>query len=136
MKNFFKSIIISCLLFVSACEKEDKKNIRDEFEGDWLVNENSSLLNQRIYEVMITKDSLNNSGLYIFNFYKIGIYEGIFSTISTTDNNVLTIPKQTVKNYIIEGFGEMKNEDIILNYFINDGNEIDTLIATYTRDNT
>jgi len=136
MKNFFKSIIISCLLFVSACEKEDKKNIRDEFEGDWLVNENSSLLNQRIYEVIITKDSLNNSGLYIFNFYKIGIYEGIFSTISTTDNNVLTIPKQTVKNYIIEGVGEMKNEDIILNYFINDGNEIDTLIATYTRDNT
>ena len=135
MKNFFKSIIISCLLFVSACEKEDKKNIRDEFEGDWLVNENSSLLNQRIYEVTITKDSLNNSGLYIFNFYKIGIDQGIFSTISTTDNNVLTIPKQTVKNYIIEGFGEMKNEDIILNYFINDGNELDTLIATYTRDN-
>lgn len=136
MKNFFKSIIISCLLFVSACEKEDEKTIRDEFEGDWLVNENSSLLNQRIYEVTITKDSLNNSGLYIFNFYKIGIDQGIFSTISTTDNNVLTIPKQTVKNYIIEGVGEMKNEDIILNYFINDGNEIDTLIATYTRDNT
>ena len=53
MKNFFKSIIISCLLFVSACEKEDEKNIRDEFEGDWLVNENSSLLNQRIYEVTV-----------------------------------------------------------------------------------
>lgn len=136
MSKFFKSILISFLLFLSGCEKEDVEDIRDEFEGDWLVNENSSLLNQRIYEIMIFKDSLNTSNIHIFNFYKIGKNQRVFSTVSTTDNNVLTIPSQTLKNYTIEGFGEIDDQEIKLNYFINDGNEIDTVTAIYTKDNT
>ena len=136
MKNIIKSFFICLLLFLLSCEKEDENDIRNEFEGNWLANEKSSLLDQRVYEVMITKDSLNASGIYIYNFYKIGIEQKVFSTISSTKNNFLTIPNQTIKSYTIEGVGEIKDEEIILNYFINDGNEIDTLKATYTRDNT
>ena len=136
MKNIIKSFFIGSLLLLSSCEKEDGNDIRDEFEGNWLANEKSSLLDQRIYVILISKDLSNNSGLYIYNFYKIGLEQRVFSTISSTNNNFLTIPNQTIKSYTIEGVGEIKNEEIILNYFINDGNEIDTLKATYTRDNT
>ena len=135
IKNSHKITFILFVFSLIACEKENEKDLRDDFIGSWLVNENSSLLGQRNYEVLIFKDSINNSGINIYNFYKIGLEDSVFSIISVTESTALTIPQQISKNNIIEGSGQIKKDEIDMNYFINDGNQIDTVSANYTRDN-
>tara|TARA_Y100000766_G_C18690614_1_gene499298 strand:+ start:124 stop:570 length:447 start_codon:yes stop_codon:yes gene_type:complete len=133
--NIKNPLKILCILFLLlGCEKEKNNDVRDDFVGNWLVNENSSLLGLRSYEVTIFKDSINNSGINIYNFYKLGIEDSVFSTISGIEGTTLTIPSQTSKSNIIEGSGKIKKDEIDINYFINDGNQIDTVSANYTRD--
>ena len=127
------AIVFILFLFI-ACEKEQDTDARNGFVGNWLVNENSSLLGQRTYEIRIAKDSINTSQIYIYNFYKIGIQDSIFSLISESQNSAITIPTQTSKNNILEGSGTLNKDVIAMNYFINDGNQIDTVSANYTRD--
>ena len=133
MKSVFK-VTLLCLLFsISACNTEDNNDIF-KFEGNWLVNEKSSILGQRIYEIEIFKDSLDNSRIHIFNFYKLGIDENILSTYSNPEN-ILNIEEQIVKDNLISGSGTTGDGKIILTYFINDGNEVDTVNSTYTKEN-
>jgi hypothetical protein len=134
--NIKNPLKILCILFLLlGCEKEKNNDIRDDFVGNWLVNENSSLLGLRSYEVTIFKDSINNSGINIYNFYKIGIEDSVLSIISGIEGTTLTIPSQTSKSNIIEGSGKIKKDEIDINYFINDGNQIDTVSANYTKEN-
>ena len=129
------SFTIMFLLFLfTACEKQEDTDVRNDFIGNWLVNENSSLLGQRTYEVSIVKDSINSSQIYIYNFYKIGIKDSVFSIISGLENYSITIPKQTSKNNVAEGSGTLSKNVIVISYYINDGNQIDTVSANYTRD--
>ena len=121
------------LFFAISCEKDNNFDPRDEYRGIWLVNENSSMLGQRAYEIIIKKDSFNINGLNFYNFYKIGTEQKVFGTISTQNISKLTIAKQLVKNNILEGFGDIKRNELNLTCFINDGNEIDTVNAKFTR---
>ncbi|MBI34630.1 MAG: hypothetical protein CMP67_04615 [Flavobacteriales bacterium] len=132
-----KSKIIPFILLLSvvACEKESSDDLRNDFVGNWLVNESSKLLGQRTYLVTLSKDSLSDAQIIIDNFYKIGEGENVISSISTTESNTITIPGQNIKNNYIEGIGKLNNDIIELNYFVNDGNSIDTVNANYTRDN-
>ena len=129
-----KIAIVFILFLFIACEKEQDTDARNGFVGNWLVNENSSLLGQRTYEIRIAKDSINTSQIYIYNFYKIGMYDRVLSIVSETQNTAITIPTQTSKNNILEGSGTLNKDVIAMNYFINDGNQIDTVSANYTRD--
>ncbi len=126
--------IVFLLFLFTACEKQEDTDVRNDFIGNWLVNENSSLLGQRTYEIFIAKDSINSSQIYIYNFYKIGIQDSIFSMISESQNTAITIPTQTSKNNFVEGSGTLKKDVIVMSYYINDGNKIDTVSANYTRD--
>ncbi len=126
--------IMFLLFLFTACEKQEDTDLRNDFIGNWLVNENSSLLGQRTYEVSIVKDSINSSQIYIYNFYKIGINDSVFSIISELENSSMTIPKQTSKNNVAEGSGTLNKDVIVMSYYINDGNQIDTVSANYTRD--
>ena len=129
-----KIAIVFILFLFIACEKEQDTDARNGFVGNWLVNENSSLLGQRTYEIRIAKDSINTSQIYIYNFYKIGMYHSVLSIVSESQNTAITIPTQTSKNNILEGSGTLNKDVIAMNYFINDGNQIDTVSANYTRD--
>ena len=129
-----KIAIVFILFLFIACEKEQDTDARNDFIGNWLVNENSSLLGQRTYEIRIAKDSINTSQIYIYNFYKIGMYDSVLSIVSESQNTAITIPTQTSKNNILEGSGTLNKDVIAMNYFINDGNQIDTVSANYTRD--
>ena len=129
-----KIAIVFILFLFIACEKEQDTDARNGFVGNWLVNENSSLLGQRTYEIRIAKDSINTSQIYIYNFYKIGMYDSVLSIVSESQNTAITIPTQTSKNNILEGSGTLNKDVIAMNYFINDGNQIDTVSANYTRD--
>ena len=133
IKNPLK--ILCILLLLLGCEKEKSNDIRNDLAGNWMVNENSSLLGFRSYEVTIFKDSISNSRINIYNFYKIGIKDSVFSTISGVEGTTLTIPSQTSKSNIIEGSGKIKKDEIDMNYLINDGNQIDTVSANYTKEN-
>ncbi len=129
-----KIAIVFILFLFIACEKEQDTDARNGFVGNWLVNENSSLLGQRTYEIRIAKDSINTSQIYIYNFYKIGMYDSVLSIVSESQNTAIIIPTQTSKNNILEGSGTLNKDVIAMNYFINDGNQIDTVSANYTRD--
>ncbi|MBK21818.1 MAG: hypothetical protein CMP63_05825 [Flavobacteriales bacterium] len=141
MEKFFQNkikISLSVILFVFlfaiiSCEKEDSDFQVNNLSGNWLANENSSILGQRIYETTIVTDSLDISTIKIYNFYKIGKEEIVFAAISDTRKNI-TISEQTLKGNSIEGNGKILDDEINLNYFINDGNQIDTVKANYTRD--
>ena len=135
LKMKSKIIPFILLLSVVACEKESSDDLRNDFVGNWLVNESSKLLGQRTYLVTLSKDSLSDAQIIIDNFYKIGEGENVISSISTTESNTITIPGQNIKNNYIEGIGKLNNDIIELNYFVNDGNSIDTVNANYTRDN-
>jgi len=135
LKMKSKIIPFILLLSVVACEKESSDDSRNDFVGNWLVNESSKLLGQRTYLVTLSKDSLSDAQIIIDNFYKIGEGENVISSISTTESNTITIPGQNIKNNYIEGIGKLNNDIIELNYFVNDGNSIDTVNANYTRDN-
>ena len=126
--------IVFIMFLLIACKKEQDTDARNGFVGNWLVNENSSLLGQRTYEIRIAKDSINTSQIFIYNFYKIGMYDSVLSIVSETQNTAITIPTQTSKNNILEGSGTLNKDVIAMNYFINDGNQIDTVSANYTRD--
>ena len=98
-----KSKIIPFILLLSvvSCEKESSDDLRNDFVGNWLVNENSKLLGQRTYLVTLSKDSLSDAQIIIDNFYKIGEGENVISSISTTESNTITIPGQNIKNNYI-----------------------------------
>ena len=134
MRSLFIAFLSGLSVLFIACEKEQDTDARNGFVGNWLVNENSSLLGQRTYEIRIAKDSINTSQIYIYNFYKIGMYDSVLSIVSESQNTAITIPTQTSKNNILEGSGTLNKDVIAMNYFINDGNQIDTVSANYTRD--
>tara|TARA_Y100000739_G_scaffold209138_1_gene198818 strand:+ start:645 stop:1073 length:429 start_codon:yes stop_codon:yes gene_type:complete len=142
MKNKLKTALILIIILIISCTKDNStddsinedKDIRDEFIGNWNVNEKSSVLGQRIYEVIIAKDLFDHEGINIHNFYKVGTQHIVFSTISSTKN--ITVPSQDINGNLFEGTGHITDDEIDFNYFINDGNEIDTVNAIYTRESS
>ena len=62
------------------------------------------------------------------------MYDSVLSIVSESQNTAIIIPTQTSKNNILEGSGTLNKDVIAMNYFINDGNQIDTVSANYTRD--
>lgn len=138
MKQLLKYgyIIISLLLI--SCDPDDSllnnEDVRDDLTGNWLVTENSSLLGFRTYEVDIFKDSENQSKINILNFYKMGANDSAYATISTVETNTLTIPYQSISGNIIDGYGTLDGSEINLIYYVDDGNDADTITANYSRD--
>ena len=138
MKGLLKITTIALSIFLTSCELDElsdsNSDVRDEFTGNWLVNENSTLLGFRSYEVNIYKDAANDAQINILNFYKMGETDSIAAIVSTTEVNTLSIPSQNVNGNYIEGNGAIDGNEIDLVYYIDDGNDVDTVTSNYTRD--
>lgn len=130
------SILIASFTFMS-CEEEEKSSdadIRDEFIGNWLVFENSKLLGIRSFEVDIVKSQNNNEQISISNFYKLGVNDTTNANVSSVQSTTFIIPIQTVSGHFINGTGALSGDEIEMVYYIDDGNDVDTVSATFTRD--
>lgn len=138
MKNQFKLGIVAIAISLFSCTEDDLFNedadSRDEFVGNWLASESSDLLGSRVYEVDINKDSDFGSRINILNFYKLGVTDSVYATVSAIESNTITIPNQIVNNNGIRGTGTLNGNEINLVYYVDDGNDIDTVNTTYTRD--
>ena len=54
--------------------------------------------------------------------------------MTQTDLTLLLEVSTPSKNNVAEGSGTLNKDAIVMSYYINDGNQIDTVSANYTRD--
>ena len=137
MRNLFKLCLVIFSLTIVSCEEEEINNdadIRDEFVGNWLVLENSDLLGIRAFEVDIVKDQTDGEQINISNFYKLGDNDTVFANVSPVQSTTFIIPIQTVSGHFINGTGALSGDEIEMVYYVDDGNEKDTISATFTRE--
>ena len=126
-------------VFFTSCNPDDDDNNnsytdpREKFVGNWKCIENSNLYGQQTYNVTISLNSQNSTEILIANIYHLG-YDQVARAI--TSNNYVTIPLQPICNNTntIKGSGTFSgNNQIQLKYYVDDGADIDTCSATYTR---
>jgi hypothetical protein len=111
-------------------------NIASKLEGQWIVEEISSVLKSAddFYSVTVEIYQSDSNKILIYNFYDLGDNIGIAANVNGMN---LEIPKQTTSDgYTIYGSGSVSSsyKKIIWNYKvdINDG-EINEVTDTYTR---
>jgi len=143
MKKHFNIllIILTALAFaVSSCvpdEDDDETgpyvDPRSKFTGSWNCVENSKQFGQQTYNVNITLNPNNSTEILIANIYHFGFDEKAYAI---TSNNSATIPLQPICNNTnnIKGSGMLSgNSQINWTYYVDDGADIDTCTAVYTK---
>jgi hypothetical protein len=82
------------------------------------------------YEVQITASPTNSAEVIINNFYNTGIKPFAVITTSTITCPVQSFPSQQIT---INGAGTYSSEKINWVYYVNDGADLDTITAVYSR---
>lgn len=121
-------------LVVISCEDEPVDpdfDLRDEYVGDWLCNENSSIYGNSSYTITIEKSDTNDTYIHISNFYNLG--NGIAVSAEVFDNSLL-IPAQNVGGNAIDGTGTSNADytEINLTYSVDDGADNDVCSSVCT----
>ena len=111
---------ISLLLLISSCDLvivEDVYDPRDPFLGRFDTEEYSETLETfSYYDVVIVDDADPYSNVvYIRNFYGAGIE--IFGEVN---GSKLSIPRQRVGHFLIEGIGSLEYGELIMSYTVED----------------
>ncbi len=129
---FFLSIFS---VLITSCDEEDIddpfEDPRDQYLGMWLCTEDDSKNTEIAYTVTIDYDGDNSSRIRLFNFNLFGPAESVHALVT---GNLLTVINQTVLNTDVYGKGNKIDENTInWEYYVNDGADIDTISAVYTR---
>jgi hypothetical protein len=127
---------ISLLLILNSCEVADNllNGTVGELEGDWSCNETSEIFKSTssVYTVTISADPDNLNGVIIDNFYDVNI-----SVKATVSGRSFVISNQNAQDgYTVYGSGTINanNDEITLNYVVNDGStQDDHVSAVYTK---
>tara|TARA_B100000795_G_scaffold269092_1_gene257510 strand:- start:130 stop:546 length:417 start_codon:yes stop_codon:yes gene_type:complete len=131
------SLFLIVICFICSCKEDSfdgQEYSLEVFDGQWTVSEASSLLGSRNYIVEISLIKKYSSRINIFDFYKLGTQDSVFAVVTPALANTISIPDQTLKDNFIRGTGTIINDNFInLTYYVDDGNEIDTVVAKYTR---
>jgi len=116
-----------------SCAEEDTADLvddRDAFLGSWKVSETCS---RDSYSVQIIKDPSNSAQVLINNFWNTGnCGKTVYAIIA---GQSAFIPKQSFcnNNFEADGSGDMIKDEVKWSYSINDGADLYSCIATYTR---
>ncbi|MFO7723483.1 MAG: hypothetical protein R6V49_09720 [Bacteroidales bacterium] len=135
MKKNFALLLASIILMLAwSCElieDPDPTDPRDNYTGNWTVNEVSSLYGTNNYNVSIIYDPGNSTQVLIKNFYHFGLE---IETYAIATNTSLTVPEQLVCNHTVKGKGTLSSKSKIdWTYTVNDGADIDNVTATFTK---
>lgn len=133
----FFVLFFALVSFLYSCDPNDPDNPntdpRDKFAGSWACNETSSQ-NGTInpYYVTISLNLNNSSQIYLANFYQMGAGNKVYAVVA---NNNATIIEQTVAGFTCKGSGNYNTSTSKINwtYYVNDGADIDTCIAVYSK---
>jgi hypothetical protein len=134
-------IVASMVSLIIACAKDDSTDNsstptdpRTKFTGSWLCKETSHINGTSTYPVTISLNSGNSTQIFMSNFYQLG---SSIQTYGVVANNNITIPSQAVgSNFHVSGTGIMPSSGtttINWNYYVNNGADIDTCTAVYTK---
>jgi len=138
MKKIFRySIFIGIfVMLLYSCNSNDSNTSssdpRDNFTANWTCAEQSHLNGSSSFTVSISLNPNNSSQIYLANFYHFGTNQKVYGIVANTN---VTIPQQTVNGIKISGSGNLinNNSKINWNYYANDGADIDTCTAVYTK---
>lgn len=125
--------LILLLWMITSCAEEDLMNPEDDRDlllGKWNVTETC---NRDAYSVEIVKDPSNSAQVLINNFWNAGSCANtVFAIVAGND---LFIPKQTFCNgdFEVDGSGDLENDQISWSFSVNDGADLYTCVAEYTR---
>ena len=87
---------------------------RDDFVGYYEVEEYSETTNEYFhYEIDIVKSCCTDNEVLIRNFYDVGL-----EVRARVNGYRLTIPRQYIGNYEIEGTGRIENSRLSLSYVV------------------
>lgn len=126
-------LLAAGMLAFFACEpfdNPDNTDPRDNFTGNWTVNEVSALYGTNTYTVTIVYDPSNSSQVLIRNFYHFGFD---IDTYAIPTTGTITVPEQFTCNHTIKGKGTLSKNKIEWTYTANDGADTDSVAATYTK---
>ncbi len=138
-KNIKYFLFFTTLLLISlnACKPDKDDDTQgtdiDRFLGSWICEESSSLLGPSTFTVNIETDPLYENQVLLSNFYHLGYSEKPYGL---TSSNIITVPNQYVcdSTMTINGDGDLRSDGkIYWTYYSNDGANIDTVTAIYTK---
>lgn len=118
-----------------ACEEEvpdPNFDLRDDYTGSWVVEENSNFFGAQAYAVEVTKSDTSDTEIWVSNFYGLG--SSTITSMNVVDNS-LVIPLQIVSGSDISGTGQSDLDvtGISFTYGVDDGSGVDNCTATWTR---
>jgi len=131
MREIKYSGLIGLLLFLAGCIFScSENNLSLSLNGTWHVEEHSQLYGTQHYDVQITQ--LDSTKIEITNFYNLGTDTYVYVLL---DEATITISKQVVNGYTIQGSGTVKNDfkNIIFNFTASDGTVQDVVVAHFKR---
>lgn len=138
MKKTFPYLVSLATLvsILFSCNPDDNPNdtadARDKFVGNWTCSEHSAQNGNSTFTIGISLNPGNSSQIYIANLYALGTSKQVYAVVAG-DN--ATIPQQNIGSYTASGSGNIYNSDtkINLDYYMNDGADIDTCTAVLTK---
>jgi hypothetical protein len=112
-------LFFSLLIGLSACEfyyVEPRYDHRDRIVGTHDVKEYSETYNDHAYYTIdIVRSGNYGDEIFIDNFYGVGIrVRALYS------NNKITIQRQTINGYEVEGVGTVYSNEIDFHYSVRD----------------
>jgi hypothetical protein len=132
MKNQIRLVVlgmVSVMLFFASCIPDDNSDLNpvDKFLGTWSVSDNAVRLN---YQVTISSNPLNSAEVLMSNFADLGK-----SAVGLVVGNTFVVEGQTlVGNYLVSGTGSYVSDSRLnFNYELNDGIDVETRQATFSR---
>ena len=130
-------IIIPLISIFFSCNPDDNDNTptaddRDKFVGSWVCAENSHMNGPSSFTVPISLNANNSSQVFLANFYQLGSGQKVYGVVAGTN---VTVPTQTVSGVSVRGSGNITNNDtkINWNYYVDDGADIDTCSAVFSK---
>ncbi len=136
LRRFTSLLILTTALI--ACEEEIDPDyeLRDEYIGEWICNENSNLYGSSTYSVTISKSSDSIAYIEIQNFYNTGqssvAIAEVFENSILIENQIMTTSTGSLE---ISGSGSANSDftSFELVYQVKDGGETDQASAEFTR---
>jgi hypothetical protein len=136
-KNLLAIIILGAFISILySCNSNDSNatssDPRENFIGTWTCNESSHLNGNSAFQVTISLNPNNSSQILLADFYHLGTSQKVYGVVANTN---VTIPQQTVSGFSIKGSGTITNNNtkINWNYYANNGADLDTCTAVYTK---
>ena len=140
MKKSIKYVlgVFTIMSLLTSCDPNDPNNNpqpiddpRDNYVGSWLCNEHSNLNGNSSFSVTISLNPNNSTQIHLLNFYQLSGQQ-VYGVVTS---NSVTIPSQQITNFNVKGTGTISNNytKIDWNYYVNDGSDIDTCTAVFTK---